>query len=101
MIDIFFVPFLFLIKTILVLAIWVVIADVIINWLFIANIFNTNNRFLIMLTDTLERLTNTMLAPIRKNLPCMVGSLDLSPIILILGLTFLENVVIRIIMRLA
>ncbi len=101
MIDIFFVPFLFLIKTILVLAIWVVIADVIINWLFIANIFNTNNRFLIMLTDTLERLTNTMLAPIRKNLPCMVGSLDLSPIILILGLTFLENVVIRIIMKLA
>lgn len=101
MTDILLVPFLFLVKTILALAVWVVIADVLINWLFIANIFNTNNRFLIMLTDTLERLTNVMLSPIRKNLPCVVGSLDLSPIILILALTFLENVVIRIIMKLS
>ena len=101
MTDILLVPFLFLIKTILVLAIWVVIADVLINWMFIANIFNSNNRFLIMLTDTLERLTNAMLNPIRRNLPCVVGSLDLSPVILILTLTFLENVVIRIIMKLA
>ncbi|MBO4405148.1 MAG: YggT family protein [Alphaproteobacteria bacterium] len=101
MTDILLVPFLFLVKTILVLAVWVVIAEVLINWLFIANIFNTNNRFLIMLTDTLERLTNAMLSPIRRNLPCVVGSLDLSPIILILALTFLENVVIRIIMKLA
>ena len=97
MIDILLVPFLLLVQTILVLAIWVVIADVVINWLFIANVFNANNRFLIMLVDTLERLTNAMLSPIRRTLPCMVGSLDLSPVILILALTFLENVVIRII----
>lgn len=101
MIDIILVPFLVLVKTVLVLAGWVVIADVLINWMFIANIFNTNNRFLIMLTDTLERLTNAMLSPIRKNLPCMVGSMDLSPIVLILALTFFENVVGRIIMKLA
>ena len=97
MIDILLVPFLLLVQTILVLAIWVVIADVVINWLFIANVFNANNRFLIMLVDTLERLTNAMLSPIRRTLPCMVGSLDLSPVVLILALTFLENVVIRII----
>ncbi len=100
MTDILLVPFLFLVKTILAIAVWVVIADVLINWLFIANIFNTNNRFLIMLTDTLGRLTDAMLGPIRKNLPCVVGSLDLSPILLILALTFLENVIIRIIMKL-
>ena len=97
MIDILLVPFLLLVQTILVLAIWVVIADVVINWLFIANVFNANNRFLIILVDTLERLTNAMLSPIRRTLPCMVGSLDLSPVVLILALTFLENVVIRII----
>ncbi len=101
MIDVLLVPFLFLIKTILHLAVWAVIIDVLINWMFIANIFNANNRFLITLTSTLERLTNAMLNPIRKNLPCLVGSLDLSPIILILALTFLENVVTRIIMKLA
>jgi len=79
----------------------VVIADVLLSWLFIANIFNTNNRFIIMLSDTLERLTNVMLNPIRRNLPCTVGSLDLSPVVLILALTFLENVVIRIMMKIA
>ncbi len=99
--DVILVPFLFLIKTVLSLAVWVVIADVLLNWLFIANIFNPNNRFIIMLSDTLERLTNVMLNPIRRNLPCTVGSLDLSPIVLILALTFLENVVIRILMKIA
>ena len=62
-------------------------------------IFNPNNRFIIVLSDTLERLTNIMLNPIRKNLPCTVGSLDLSPIVLILTLTFFENVIIRIMMK--
>ncbi len=97
--DVILVPFLFLIKTVLSLAVWVVVADVLLNWFFIANIFNTNNRFVIMFSDALERLTNIMLKPIQKNLPCLVGSLDLSPVILILVLTFLENVIIRIIMK--
>ena len=101
MIDVILVPFLFLLKTVLSLAVWIVIADVLLNWLFMANIFNTNNRFIIMLGDTLERLTNIMLRPIQRNLPCIVGSLDLSPIVLILSLTFLENVVIRIIMKIS
>ena len=101
MMDVILVPFLFLVKTVLSLAVWVVIADVILNWLFIANIFNTNNRFIIMLSDTLERLTNVMVNPIRRRLPCMIGSLDMSPVILILTLTFLENIVIRILMKIA
>jgi len=99
--DVLLGPFLQLVKTVLSLAVWVVIADVLLSWLFIANIFNTNNRFIIMLSDTLERLTNVMLNPIRRNLPCTVGSLDLSPVVLILALTFLENVVIRIMMKIA
>ena len=99
--EVILIPFLFLMRTVLSLAVWVVVADVLLNWLFIANIFNTNNRFIIMLSGTLERLTNIMLKPIRKNLPCLVGSLDLSPVILILALTFLENVIIRIIMKMA
>ncbi len=101
MMDVILVPFLFLIKTVLSLAVWVVVADVILSWLFIANIFNTSNRFIIIISDTLERLTNVMVNPIRRNLPCMIGSLDMSPIILILALTFLENVVIRILMKIA
>ena len=101
MMDVILVPFLFLIRTVLSLAVWVVVADVILSWLFIANIFNTSNRFIIIISDTLERLTNVMVNPIRRNLPCMIGSLDMSPVILILALTFLENIVIRILMKIA
>lgn len=101
MMDVILVPFLLLIRTVLSLSVWIVIADILLNWLFIANIFNTNNRFIIAISDTLERLTNILLDPIRKNLPCIVGSLDLSPVILILALTFLENVISRIIVKIA
>ena len=101
MMDVILVPFLLLIRTVLSLSVWIVIADILLNWLFIANIFNTNNRFIIAISDSLERLTNILLDPIRKNLPCIVGSLDLSPVILILALTFLENVISRIIVKIA
>lgn len=101
MMDVILVPLLLLTRTVLSLSVWVVIADILLNWLFIANIFNTNNRFIIAISDTLECLTNILLNPIRKSLPCIIGSLDLSPVVLILALTFLENVVNRIIMKIA
>lgn len=100
MIDVILVPFLLMLKAVIGLAVWVVVADVIISWLFIANIFNPNNRFIAMIADTLSRLSEFMLNPIRRTFPCMVGTMDLSPVVLILGLTFLENVITRILMKL-
>lgn len=100
MVDILLVPFLLVIKAILSLIVWIVIADVIMGWLFIADVLNPNGRFVIMIADALSRMTNIMLDPIRRNVPCMFGAMDLSPLVLILIVSFLENVLGRILLRL-
>ena len=96
--DVLVVPFLLLLKAILGLAIWIVIADII-NWLLIANVINPNNRFVIYLVETLSRISSIMLNPIRRYIPITVGTIDLSPVVLILILTFLENVFTRILIK--
>ncbi|MBE6447281.1 MAG: YggT family protein [Alphaproteobacteria bacterium] len=97
--DIFVVPFLLSIKAILGLAVWIVIADVIVGWLTISNVINVNNRFVIAVIETLSKLTAVMLAPIRQFVPITVGALDLSPVVLILILSFFENVITRILLK--
>ena len=72
--------------------IWVLIIHVIISWLVAFNILNTSNRFVYSVLDVSYRLTNPPLDYIRRFLPNL-GSIDISPIILILGLMFLRNLV--------
>ena len=47
-----------------------------------------------MVGDLLYRLTEPLLRPIRSMLPNL-GGIDVSPVILILLILFLENVIIR------
>ena len=78
----------FLIKLIR-LYIWVIIIGAILSWLIAFNVVNTNNRFVMMVADTLWRLTEPALRPIRKLLPDL-GGIDVSPIILIILLLTVE-----------
>lgn len=75
------------------LYIWVVIISAIMSWLIVFDVVNRRNRAVYMVADSLQRLTDPVLRPIRKALPDL-GGLDVSPVILILGLIFLRNVVI-------
>jgi YggT family protein len=75
------------------LYIWVVIASAILSWLVAFNVVNTNNRFVLMIADTLYRLTEPALRPIRNILPNL-GGIDISPVILILLLLFVRDVVL-------
>ncbi len=68
---------------------YVVIANVIISWLIAFNILNTQNRFVYSLLELSYRLTNPILNKIRRFLPNL-GSLDISPIILLLLIWFIE-----------
>ena len=61
---------------------YVVIANVIISWLVAFNILNTQNRFVYSILEMTYRLTNPILNKIRGFLPNL-GSLDISPIILL------------------
>ena len=75
------------------LYIWVVIASAILSWLIAFNVVNTQNRFVYLVADMLHKLTEPAITPIRRFMPDL-GGIDISPIVLILGLIFLKNVVI-------
>jgi YggT family protein len=75
------------------LYVWVVIASAILSWLVAFNVVNTNNRVVLTIADTLYRLTEPALRPIRNILPNL-GGIDISPVILILFLLFIRDVVL-------
>jgi YggT family protein len=79
----------YLVLQILKLYSYVVIANVIISWLIAFNILNTNNRFVYSLLEFTYRLTDPILNRIRRFLPNL-GSLDISPIVLLLLIWFIE-----------
>ena len=68
---------------------YVVIANVIISWLISFNILNTHNRFVYSILELTYRLTDPFLNRIRRFLPNL-GALDISPIILLLLIWFIE-----------
>lgn len=97
--DIVVVPLLLLVKSLLSLSVFVLLADVFISLLLAANILNTNNQIVYSIIDSIKRISDAMCNPIRRNFPVLIGTLDFSPVIVILFLTFLEQVVARILMK--
>ena len=63
-----------------------------ISWLVAFNVLNTSNRFVYSVLDVSYRLTAPPLNYIRRFLPNL-GSIDISPVVLILALMFLRNLV--------
>ena len=70
---------------------WLIIASAILSWLVAFNVVNTNNRVVYVIGDFLYRLTEPVLRPIRRVLPNL-GPIDISPIVLLLILFFLQKV---------
>jgi YggT family protein len=68
---------------------YVVIANVIISWLIAFNILNTQNRFVYSILEMTYKLTDPILNKIRGFLPNL-GTLDISPIVLLLLIWFIE-----------
>ena len=68
---------------------YVVVANVVISWLIAFNVLNTGNRFVYAILELTYRLTDPFLVKIRRFLPNL-GSLDISPIILLLLIWFIE-----------
>ena len=68
---------------------YLVIANVIISWLVAFNVLNTQNRFVYSILEMTYRLINPALNKIRSFLPNL-GSLDISPVILLLLIWFIE-----------
>jgi len=84
-----------LLDSIITIYIWIVIINAILSWLVAFNILNTQNRFVFSVLDTTYKLTDPALNKIRRFLPTF-GSIDLSPVVLILFLMFIRNIVFEI-----
>ena len=82
------------------LYIWALIVSAIMSWLAAFNIINTYNRFVYQVMAVLNRITEPALQPLRRFLPNL-GGVDLSPIVLILILYFLQSVLYQLVIRLA
>ncbi len=83
---------LILFDNVISLYIWVLIINAVLSWLIAFNILNTGNRFVYAVLDVSYKLTSPPLNFIRKYMPNL-GSIDISPIILILALMFFRNLV--------
>ena len=79
----------YLVLQILKLYSYVVITNVIVSWLIAFNVLNTQNRFVYSILELSYKLTEPFLNKIRGFLPNL-GSLDISPIILLLLIWFIE-----------
>ncbi len=73
---------------------WIVIASVIFSWLFAFNVINSRNQFVGMVGQFLHQATEPALRRIRRFMPNL-GTIDISPIILLLIVFFLQQVIRR------
>jgi YggT family protein len=79
-----------LLYTVIQLYIYILIASAILSWLIAFNVVNMRNQVVAMIAEALWRLTEPALRPIRRFLPNL-GGLDISPVVLILLLIFVQN----------
>jgi YggT family protein len=80
------------IMTVLQLYIYLLIAAAVLSWLIAFNVVNVRNQFVGMVADFLYRITEPVLRPIRGAMPNL-GGLDISPVILILIIYFIQRVI--------
>ena len=85
---------LWLILQIINIYIYVLIVWVVMSWLIAFDVINLRNRFVRMLHDVLDRLTEPVMRPIRRIMPNL-GGLDLSPLIVFFLLMFIQRLLLE------
>ena len=84
-----------LLDSIITIYLWIIIINAILSWLVAFNILNTQNKFVFSVLDVTYKLTDPALNKIRRFIPTF-GSIDISPVILILLLMFLRNLIFEV-----
>ena len=82
------------------LYIWVLVINAGASWLVAFNVINTSNRFVYSVLEISHKLTNPPLKIIRSFMPNL-GTVDISPIVLILALVFIRNFINEIFYKVA
>ena len=84
-----------LLDSVITIYLWIIIINAILSWLVAFNVLNTQNRFVFSVLDVTYKLTDPVLNKLRRFIP-MFGSIDISPVILILLLMFLRNIIFEV-----
>ena len=84
-----------LLDSVITIYLWIIIINAVLSWLVAFNILNTQNRFVFSILDATYKMTDPALNKIRSIIPTF-GSIDVSPVILILFLMFLRNIIFEI-----
>ena len=84
-----------LLDSIITIYLWIIIINAVLSWLVAFNVLNTQNRFVFSVLDATYKMTDPALNKIRRFIPTF-GSIDVSPVVLILLLMFLRNVIFEI-----
>lgn len=74
------------------LYVWLLIVSAVMSWLVAFNVVNMKNDIVRGIWNFLYQVTEPALRPIRRFLPNL-GGIDISPIILLLGIFFVQRVI--------
>ena len=96
--DVIILPIYNVVTILLNLYLWVIIVSVILSWLLSFGVINSHNPFVSNVGHFLFKVTEPVLAPIRKVLPDF-GGIDLSPILLILAIYFIQDFLHRLVVK--
>ncbi|WP_312733679.1 YggT family protein [Brevundimonas sp.] len=83
-----------LVSNIINLMIWFIIAQAILSWLVAFDVVNYRNRFVYSVGSFLDQITRPLLEPFRRIIPSL-GGIDVSPIVVILLLQFVNILFMR------
>ena len=72
---------------------WVIMIQAVMSWLIAFSIINTQSNVVRSVWEALQRITEPLYRPIRRILPDF-GTLDLSPLVVLLILYILTNIVV-------
>ncbi|MCF4099948.1 YggT family protein [Maritalea mediterranea] len=81
-----------IIMIVLTLYWWVAIIMIVMSWLLNFNVINYSNQFVATIWRIVDGLTKPVLDPIRRFVPSF-GGIDISPIILFIGIYALQRVI--------
>lgn len=80
------------ILVVLQLYVWVLIISAVFSWLYAFNVINSSNQVVATIGNMLHQLTEPVLSRVRRVIPAF-GTIDISPIIVILGIFLLQNII--------
>ncbi|WP_319937590.1 YggT family protein [Sphingomonas qomolangmaensis] len=83
-----------IIQMLITIARWVIIIHIVLSLLIAFNVINTSNDFVRSIWNGLDALTEPVYRPIRRILPDF-GSLDLAPMVVLIGLSIVDIIVSR------